>query len=170
MSNALLRFFKRKSASFLVPVVKPFAWFGIHPLVLTFFSLVCGVLAVVFIERKFYFILLSVLSLVFDILDGNLARFIKKETEFGRFADNAADRSVEFLLIIAAPVALGLKLVTGVLFLAQQLLFLKTKTMFFGRTLLMIFFAFGLFELGVMLVSIVYVLGILWQLKKLLKG
>ncbi|HZX12149.1 MAG TPA: CDP-alcohol phosphatidyltransferase family protein, partial [Candidatus Nanoarchaeia archaeon] len=134
------------------------------------FSLVCGVLAVVFIERKFYFILLSVLSLVFDILDGNLARFIKKETEFGKWADHIADRSVEFLLIIAAPAALGLKLVTGVLFLAQQLLFLKTKTIFFGRALMMAFFAFGFFESGVIVAGVVYLSGLLWQLKKFLKG
>ena len=170
MSNALLKATKRRSDVLLGPVMKQVNKLCVHPHGWTFFSFLSGVLAVVFLQKRIYFIVFCVLSLVFDIVDGHLARYSKRDTILGKWLDYSSDRSIEFLLIVFAPISNELRIFVLTLFLLHQLLFIfVVDTVFFGRTVLMLFFALNLFNIGSRIVLGVYGVGILWQLRKFLR-
>ena len=158
---------KAKTEKFFVPLMKVIAPSHLPPAFFTALSFLFGILAVVNVKRTLLFVIFAALSLIFDVIDGHLARFLKKESYTGKLLDYFSDRSIEGLLILVAPVDILLVIRTFSLFLIHQLIFLFIEdTAFFGRTLLMIFFAFGLFKEGLIVVLIGYSLGILWQVKK----
>ncbi len=67
---------------------------------LTFYSLIAGLFAIYFLfDHYWLFVLISVLHLLFDALDGVLAR-IGGTTKIGKFFDFYNDRLIEFLALI----------------------------------------------------------------------
>ncbi len=67
---------------------------------LTSYSLIAGLLAIYFLFNNYWlFVLFGLLHLVFDALDGVLAR-LTKTTSFGAYFDFYTDRIVEILVLI----------------------------------------------------------------------
>ncbi len=169
MSNILIENLKKKTNNILRPLLKIISKTSIHPTTLTFFSFLTGILAIISLKQKPYFIFFAAASLLFDILDGHLARFLHADSELGKWLDYGADRSIEFLLILFSPANEILIAVTLSLFAIHQTIFLtKIKTAFFARSLMILFFAFGFFVKGLYAASGIYISGILWQVYKII--
>ena len=164
MSNFLIDFSKRHAKTFLTFLVQPLVRIGIHPIVLTLLALVCGLVALYFFSNKALFIFFGGIHLLFDMLDGSLARALHKTSPLGTFLDSLSDRLIEGLLLILAPVTTALTFFAFGLFFIQLILFFFTKTMFYARTLLFLFFVFGLFTPGVVVALLFYSVGIIFQL------
>jgi archaetidylinositol phosphate synthase len=82
------------------PVVGAIARTGIGPNVLTFIGLLVGIGAAVFFARGEE-LLAGIFLLVagfFDVIDGAVARVLKRETAFGGVLDSAVDRYVDFFI------------------------------------------------------------------------
>ncbi|MFA4887622.1 MAG: CDP-alcohol phosphatidyltransferase family protein [Candidatus Nanoarchaeia archaeon] len=161
---------KTSTEKFFVPLMKVIALSRLPPAFFTALSFICGIGAVLNVQERELFFLFAALSLIFDVVDGHLARFLKKESKVGMWLDYGSDRMIEGLLILVTPIDYLLVLITLSTFLVHQLLFIFVKrTLFFGRMLLMVFFFLGLFKIGIILCLIGYVLGILWQCNKVRK-
>ena len=166
MSNYLINTVKEKTEHLFFPVMKVLKKLKLRPNFLTLCSFLSGAVAVILL-RTDYFAFFAVLSVVFDIFDGHLARYTNRVTELGAWLDHTSDRSVELLLILFAPVAHFFLLVACFLFILHQLLFIFVeRTIFPARTILVAFFIFKLFSLGIYISIVFYVLGICWQLLK----
>ena len=169
MTTYLLDVLKEKTESLFTPLMKVFAKTKIHPNFLTLLSFLTGLIAVFNIQNKSAFIIFGVFTVFFDILDGHLARYIKRVTKLGKHLDMLSDRTIELLLILLAPVNVSLMLVVLVLFVVHHVLYYWVENIFFTRTLLIIFFALQLFEVGMYVSLVVYIIGTLWQVRKLIK-
>ena len=79
------------------PVVGVLSQSGIKPNALTFISLVLSIAAAYLIATSHFFLggVLVLLSGLFDLLDGALARFTKQTTKFGAILDSTFDRVSE---------------------------------------------------------------------------
>jgi len=118
--------------------------------IMTFFSLLFGVLAVYFLFQNYYlFLLFTFLHLFADSLDGVLARKTKV-TKFGEYSDYFVDRLMELLLLLKIAYAYYLQDYFPLLVLA---FFLFTQTVYlfsrfqapitFARTLMFIVLLFS---------------------------
>lgn len=102
---------------------------GISANIITFFSLIFGLLAVYFLFQNYsLFLLFAILHLLADGLDGIIARS-SKETKWGKYFDHGVDALVVLLIILK----IGLVfddyypfLVVG-LFLLAQIIYLFSK-------------------------------------------
>ncbi len=76
---------------------------GLAPNHITILSLGPAVIGFMFIVNRYLLVGTSffVLSFLFDIADGCVARYSGKATVKGRVLDHAVDRSVEFLLLLS---------------------------------------------------------------------
>ncbi len=85
---------RRYSTSLLRPVVVLLSKLGISCDALSFMGLFLAIGAGLFFAKGNLFIggLLIIVSGIFDLLDGELARFSHKETRFGAFLDSSLDR------------------------------------------------------------------------------
>lgn len=73
---------------------------GINANIITFFSLISGVAAAYFLFDNYWlFLLLAVLHLFFDSMDGVVAR-LSKTTKFGKYFDLCSDSFVTILVLI----------------------------------------------------------------------
>lgn len=169
MSTYFLGIIKKKTNFLFTPLMKLLAKSKVHPNVLTIFSFLTGIIAVLNIENRSIFILFGILTIFFDMLDGHLARYTKKVTRLGKHLDVISDRTIELLLILAAPVNPSLMLITALIFLLHHGLYYWVETAFFFRTLLIVAFALQQFTLGMYVALAVYVLSTLWQLRELIK-
>lgn len=160
---------KLKFAGWFLPIVKLLDNINIHPNLLTGLSLITGLLSAhfLFYSNKL-FILFICLSLFFDILDGHLARYSNKTTKFGALFDISSDRFVQIALLLKAAWFYPFSyFVIAVYFLHFLLfLFLKNNIIVYSRTAMIIFFAFGFYEIGIWYTLITSVYGIVKQIKR----
>lgn len=87
---------------YLEPVADVFVRFGITPNQISLLSLAAGILcAVLFFERQFLFGALALLlSAVFDLVDGSVARKTGAHTNFGAVFDWIVDKYVDGLVLL----------------------------------------------------------------------
>jgi archaetidylinositol phosphate synthase len=96
----MLSKFRDKVGEFLEPVAEAIARTGVGPNTLTFIGLAVGLCAAILFARGEQ-LLAGVVLLVagfFDIIDGAVARVLKRETAFGGVLDSVVDRYVDFFL------------------------------------------------------------------------
>ena len=96
-----LKHFKEKFDSFFKPLVKLLKRLNVDPIHLTVISTIFGLFSVFFLYLDhLLFIVFILLSIFFDKLDGTLARFTNKSTEYGRWMDYLSDSMITLLLLI----------------------------------------------------------------------
>jgi len=93
----------------LVPV---FAWLRLKPNDVTILSLILGILSALYISQgglENYLIgaLLIQIAFMLDMVDGQLARYTGKGSEFGAYFDSITDRVKEFAVLFAIAFSLG---------------------------------------------------------------
>ena len=89
-----------RARNWINPVAEVFARTGVSPNTLTLIGLVIGVIAAFLFARGEQF-LAGITLLVagfFDVIDGAVARLLRKETAFGGVLDSVIDRYVDFML------------------------------------------------------------------------
>lgn len=171
VTAAYLQKTKKRAKRFILPFVKVIAKTGISPHFITLLSFLSGLLSVYFLfYNNLLFIIFSVLAVILDILDGNLARYIRKESMWGFYADQLNDRGINFLLLLRYNIAFGSLWIVLPLFLIHYFLFfaLKTKSVIYVRAILVLFFIGGGFfypayYLGVLVSALLLALGIILQ-------
>ncbi|MFA5332739.1 MAG: CDP-alcohol phosphatidyltransferase family protein [Methanoregula sp.] len=101
---------------YLEPVAGLFVRCGITPNQCSFLALVAGLCAaVLFFERQFLIgSLLLVLSALFDLIDGSIARQTNSHTNFGAVFDWIVDKYVDALVLLAIGLS-GIQIVSGIL-------------------------------------------------------
>ncbi|MEW6592424.1 MAG: CDP-alcohol phosphatidyltransferase family protein [Candidatus Hadarchaeota archaeon] len=106
----MLSSIRDRVGSITKPIAEAVAKTGVTPNVLTLIGLPVGVLAAFFFAKGEQFLAGFVLLVAgfFDIIDGAVARVLKRETAFGGVLDSAVDRYVDFLLFAGIIYALML--------------------------------------------------------------
>ncbi|MDI6884315.1 MAG: CDP-alcohol phosphatidyltransferase family protein [Hadesarchaea archaeon] len=98
----MLSRFRDRANDLIRPVAEAIARAGVSPNILTFIGLAVGLVAAIFFARGEQ--LLAGLTLLvagfFDIIDGAVARVLRRETAFGGVLDSVVDRYVDFLIFI----------------------------------------------------------------------
>lgn len=96
----MLSRFRDRANDLIRPIAEAIARTGVSPNTLTFIGLAVGLLAAIFFARGEQ--LLAGLTLLvagfFDIMDGAVARVLRRETAFGGVLDSVVDRYVDFLI------------------------------------------------------------------------
>ncbi|MFH0832514.1 MAG: CDP-alcohol phosphatidyltransferase family protein [Candidatus Aenigmatarchaeota archaeon] len=69
---------------------------------LTMMTLIPALLTFYLLVQKYFFAagVMLLITFLFDVIDGSVARFAKKETRFGAYLDTVVDRYVEFIIIL----------------------------------------------------------------------
>lgn len=141
---------KKAVERFIEPVVMVIAKTGISPNLFTLFSFLFGIVSVYFLfKNQAWFIVFSLLAILFDIIDGNLARYLNKESRLGFWLDQGSDRLVNFLMLLKYNIVFGAYWVVLPLYAVHYFLFFvfKTKNVIYTRAVLVGFFIFGSFSL-----------------------
>jgi archaetidylinositol phosphate synthase len=101
---------------YLEPVAGVFVRCGITPNQCSFLALVAGIAAaVLFMERWFLAgSLLLLLSALFDLIDGSIARRTNSHTNFGAVFDWIVDKYVDALVLLGVGLS-GISIVSGIL-------------------------------------------------------
>jgi len=92
--------FRDRANDLLRPVAEAIARTGVSPNTLTFIGLVVGLVAAIFFARGEQQLagLTLLVAGFFDIIDGAVARVLRRETAFGGVLDSVVDRYVDFLI------------------------------------------------------------------------
>lgn len=96
----MLSRFRDRANDLIRPVAQAIARTGISPNMLTFIGLAAGILAAFFFARGEQLLagLVLLIAGFFDIIDGAVARVLRRETAFGGVLDSVVDRYVDFLI------------------------------------------------------------------------
>lgn len=175
VSDIIVAKTKKAVKGFAEPFIRIIAKTGISPAVLTLFSFLFGIASVYFLfENQALFIVFSLLAILFDIIDGSLARHLNKESKLGFWLDQGNDRLVNFLMLLKYNIVFESYWIVLPLYIIHYLLFFvfKTKNVIYTRTVLVGFFVFGYFdlfgyngfELGMIATILLLLLGILLQI------
>jgi phosphatidylglycerophosphate synthase len=86
----------------ILPLIKIISYFGITPKMITYFSLLVGLVSsyYLYIGDKIIFLIIAIISHGFDGLDGSLARFQNKATKFGKELDYWTDRIIILSMMV----------------------------------------------------------------------
>lgn len=140
---------------------------GISANIITFFSLSAGAGAVYFLfSNNILFVVLALLHLVLDGLDGIVAR-LSKPTSFGQYFDYGTDLAVTFLALIKitwfissyAYLAVLLFLLTNIFYLMAN----RKAPILFTRTILVILLIFQLPVLAYLVTGIASLYSLIRQ-------
>ena len=94
----MLTEFKPKFSQIINLIAKPFI--KINPNILTLIGLISPIFFFLFLYNKYYFLALIMLGgILFDTIDGAVARMTNNTTAFGGFWDSSIDRVADFLFI-----------------------------------------------------------------------
>ncbi|MBS3076038.1 CDP-alcohol phosphatidyltransferase family protein [Candidatus Pacearchaeota archaeon] len=94
---------KKHKDNFFIPFLKFFERIDISPSMLTIISFILGIVSIFFLfTNKIIFIILILLHLLLDGLDGSLARYQKKVSKIWGDIDYYSDHIVLICLIIAS--------------------------------------------------------------------
>lgn len=102
-------------------LAKPFILLKIEPNIVSFLGVILSLIAFYFIIQKAWLlaIVFAILAMSMDLIDGTIARKLKKETNFGNYFETMMDKIIEVILFagfafyypIATVLALGFSLV-----------------------------------------------------------
>jgi phosphatidylglycerophosphate synthase len=156
---------RQKYLSFLVSPLKAI---GVKANHITYLVFVTGLIAVWFaFDNHKYFILFGVLHILFDLLDGVLAR-ATKPTINGHYLDQIADHSIATLLLAKTfLVGDALAGIVTVLYAAHvSIYFIKRckGPVIFMRGVLFAFYFVGYIKAGVILVAVTTMFGLIQQI------
>jgi archaetidylinositol phosphate synthase len=114
--TALRPRFKR----YLEPVAGVFVRCGITPNQCSFLALVAGIAAAVLFMERWFLVgsLFLLLSALFDLIDGSIARQTNSHTNFGAVFDWIVDKYVDALVILGVGLS-GIAIVSGFLPVSQ---------------------------------------------------
>ena len=163
---------RRLRSALLGPFAKGLVKLGVKANHVTALSLACGAAAAFFLFRdRTIFITLIVLHLVFDALDGVVARADRKNKD-GEFIDYMSDRLVTLILLSAAFLNLWNQIIIAaiVLKLVHHLIFVFSRfrtPVLYSRTFFALFYVFGFYNLGALFVVVTNALGIILQVHHL---
>ncbi|MFY9750562.1 MAG: CDP-alcohol phosphatidyltransferase family protein [Methanoregula sp.] len=101
---------------YLEPVAGVFVRCGITPNQCSFLALVAGIAAAVLFMERWFLVgsLLLLLSALFDLVDGSIARRTNSHTNFGAVFDWIVDKYVDALVLLGVGLS-GIAIVSGVL-------------------------------------------------------
>jgi archaetidylinositol phosphate synthase len=87
---------------YLEPLAVFFAKMGFSPNQVSVLSLICGILTAILYAAGQFFIgsVILIFSAVLDLVDGNVARMVHKETKFGAVFDWIVDKYTDALVLI----------------------------------------------------------------------
>src|SRR5208337_4632291 len=99
---------------YLEPVAGVFVRCGITPNQCSFLALVAGIAAAVLFMERWFLVgsLLLLLSALFDLVDGSIARRTNSHTNFGAVFDWIVDKYVDALVILGVGLS-GLPIMSG---------------------------------------------------------
>ncbi|MBU1111991.1 MAG: CDP-alcohol phosphatidyltransferase family protein [archaeon] len=124
----LVRGTRKIRDKYMMPIAKLFLKLKIHPNLMTTISLLTGLAAAYFLFTNYIaFVVLVLVHLFSDGLDGVMARAAGKETTFGKYYDLISDRLVNLAMLIK--IAFFLQDYYVVLVIT---FFLLTQALYFG--------------------------------------
>ncbi|HVP97437.1 CDP-alcohol phosphatidyltransferase family protein [Methanoregula sp.] len=105
---------------YLEPVAGLFVRCGVTPNQCSFLALVAGIAAAVLFMERWFLVgsLLLLLSALFDLIDGSIARQTNSHTNFGAVFDWIVDKYVDALVILGVGLS-GIAIVSGILPVSQ---------------------------------------------------
>jgi phosphatidylglycerophosphate synthase len=145
---------------------------GVKPNMMTMAAFIVGLIAVYFLfENNSLFVVFILLHLLFDILDGQIARISNHTTNFGAWMDHISDRSITLLILIKtyfyAIVPANLFFSVIFLWFLQNLLYIIYKrkiSIVYTRTVTLLLFIMGGYYLAFIVQVIMNCLGLFVQL------
>ena len=142
---------KNVKDSLIRPVLVLFGKIGLSPFLASLIALLLGFLAIyMFFYSKEWFLLLIVSSVVFDIIDGALARFENKVTGEGFWIDFAFDRILLFAMMVAIYFTKGMDdfiyLAAPILYLVETIIYIFIHKKIFNITVRTIYFVMVYFS------------------------
>ncbi|MBW2963742.1 CDP-alcohol phosphatidyltransferase family protein [Candidatus Woesearchaeota archaeon] len=171
----IVKWFRKQRTKYLMPLGKLFVKLRIKALYLTILAFGLGVVAVYYLFlNNFYFVLFGVLHLIFDGLDGVVARVNNKETKFGAHFDNISDRSIVVLALIKSYFYFNdyFVLIVLAIYLLHHLIYifsnLESKVAY-SRLLTLVLYFLGFYVLGYFLVGAISLYGLAQQFNYFLK-
>ena len=92
---------KKKDVVFL-PLLRFCVYYQLTPSTLSVLGLFFGVVSLLFLFTNYwFFVLLMSVSLIFDFIDGSLARYTKQVSNFGKYLDFAVDHGLMILMVLS---------------------------------------------------------------------
>ncbi|MBS3176192.1 CDP-alcohol phosphatidyltransferase family protein [Candidatus Woesearchaeota archaeon] len=170
--NPLMSWFREEAAIFTNPLARRLHKLGVKPNLITTLSFLSGLAAVYFLfYNHAIFVFFGVLHLLFDGLDGSLARVSQTSSLFGKWYDYATDRTITFLLL--AKCALVYETVFWILlaYFCHHLIYVLCKgeiIVFYGRTILLVSLILGYDWFGLYAVGVIGMVGISAQVLSLI--
>lgn len=137
---------KKAVKKYILPVIKLTAKTGLRPNFFTLTSFISGLLSIYFLfNNNLLFAIFSVIAIIFDTVDGNLARYLKVESKLGFYLDQGNDRTINFLLFLKYILIFGKYWFILPMYILHYALFFifKTKEVMYVRTFIVIFFIIG---------------------------
>jgi len=166
--NWLITWTRKFRDEHLVKVAKVFLKLKISPNLMTFFSLIVGLAAAYFLFTNYIvFLILGLLHLFLDGMDGVMARVSGRETQFGKYFDLLSDRAVNLAMLVKIAMFLQdyyVILVIAIFLITQSLYFLSKLTfpIVFSRTFNVIALMFTILLGNVIVANIAYlVVGVI---------
>lgn len=159
----------------LLPLGKFFLLCHISANVMTLFSFLAGLGAIYFLfQNHLLFILLGLLHLALDGLDGVIAR-ASKPTFFGKYLDFISDQLIGILLLLKIAIITQdyvVYLITAIVFFAQLVYSLSSLTapVFFPRMILIFLLIFNQVTLGFLVAGIIGLYSLAMQLVWVLRN
>jgi archaetidylinositol phosphate synthase len=106
--------FRYRFIRYLEPLSEIFQKIGISPNIITFLSIVAGVCCAISYYYQSYYVgsLFLILSGIFDLVDGSVARLGGRETKFGAVFDWVADKYVDTIILLGIGLS-GIQIISG---------------------------------------------------------
>lgn len=173
-AEKIVKWSRKMRSKYLGPLGKFFSKIGIKATYVTVLAFIFGAVAVYFLFRdNFYFVLFGVLHLLFDGLDGVIAR-ATKPTKLGAHLDNISDRAIIFLVLIKSYFFYNDYFILVVLgmFVLHHLIYsfsgLKGKVVY-CRFLVLVLYFLGFYVFGYFIVGVLSLFGLSLQLNDYIK-
>ncbi len=153
----------------LLPLGKFFLHCHISANIMTFFSFLVGLGSIYFLfQNHLLFILLGLLHLALDGLDGVIAR-ASKPTLFGKYFDFVSDQLIGILLLLKIAITTQdyvVYIITAIVFFAQLVYALSklTAPVFFSRMILIFLLVFNQVTLGFLVAGVIGLYSLAMQL------
>lgn len=161
-------FINKKTNKVLLPLLKLLCSIGIIPNQISVVGFIIGTISVVFVllQKIEIALILLLITLIFDGLDGALARYAKLESKLGKKLELIFDRTNEAMWFLALAIVSLVSLKIAVLAIVAILLMttLRNKSNFdpgFKRTILFIGYFLNNFQLALEVIFLVNLFGFL---------
>lgn len=172
--------FKEQFDFLLRPLIKPLVAFKVKPFYMSTLSFILGIISVFFLYSNHnLFLLFILLHLLFDKLDGTLARLTNHITNFGKWADYILDSFILFSLLLKSYIIFPstaasifftkfFVLITLITYLALGIIqiFVKKRNTFGAHFTGLILFMFKKYEYAIIGVFLISLYGAIYHIFK----